>query len=327
MPLLPLAQTPDPKATALAAALLVAVVASLAFWGVMFQRYRAGRPILPREPHPVVPWQGIDVLAVLAVYVMFTASAVGVVQWTLRPELTEPVPIYSAEDSDMAHAVLQAVATGHWWVLVLAAVAVVIVAPVAEEFLFRVLLQGWLEASVERWAPLLPNLRRLMPGASGPILLSSLLFAAAHFKVAGSPYHTDFLVAMMLGTTVAGVLAVCFGVVWLRFRVGATAADLGLVRARPEASPGQKPPSALAGDVRLGLWWLAGLLGPIYAVQIACHFTLPKYIAPDPIPLFFLALGLGILYARTHRLVPCIVLHAGLNAVSLTLGWATLPGP
>jgi membrane protease YdiL (CAAX protease family) len=36
----------------------------------------------------------------------------------------------------------------------------------------------------------------------------------------------------------------------------------------------------------------------------------------DPIPLFFLALMLGYLYRRTHRLLPCVAVHFCLNACS-----------
>ncbi len=36
-----------------------------------------------------------------------------------------------------------------------------------------------------------------------------------------------------------------------------------------------------------------------------------------PVPLFLLALGLGYLYRQTHRLLPCIVLHAILNGFSM----------
>ena len=40
-------------------------------------------------------------------------------------------------------------------------------------------------------------------------------------------------------------------------------------------------------------------------------------IAPDPIPLFFLALTLGYLYRRTHRIAPCVFLHMAFNATSV----------
>ena len=42
---------------------------------------------------------------------------------------------------------------------------------------------------------------------------------------------------------------------------------------------------------------------------------------PAPIPLFFLALGLGYLYQRTHRVAPCIVTHLMLNGTTLLGIW------
>lgn len=40
---------------------------------------------------------------------------------------------------------------------------------------------------------------------------------------------------------------------------------------------------------------------------------------PDPIPLFVLALGLGYLYQRTHRILPCVVVHFLVNALALAM--------
>lgn len=303
------------------ALLLLAIVASLIFWGAMLQRYRARGSILANEPRRHVPWQGIDVIVVLVAFVLLSAIAASVLRWWLGPGLFEPKLSYEPLAPSTDHPVVEALATGGLWMVLLCVFAVVVVAPIAEEFLFRVLLQGWLESCVARWARYLPNLRRRLPGASGPILLSSLLFAKAHFRVAGPRYRADSLAAMLLANTVVGLLLVCFAVSWLRWRTGATAADLGLVPGKPACAVAKL--GALAGDVRLGLWSLVGLLGPIYAVHIACHVLLPEYLAPDPIPLFFLAIGLGVLYARTHRLAPCVVLHAALNATSLALAWAS----
>jgi len=42
---------------------------------------------------------------------------------------------------------------------------------------------------------------------------------------------------------------------------------------------------------------------------------------PDPIPLFVLAVALGIIYHRTHRVLPCIVIHMLLNGCSLVVLW------
>jgi membrane protease YdiL (CAAX protease family) len=42
---------------------------------------------------------------------------------------------------------------------------------------------------------------------------------------------------------------------------------------------------------------------------------------PDPAALFVLAIGLGILYQRTHRWLPCVVTHACLNGTTMLLLW------
>ena len=313
--MMPFAEISPPTAPFwLVALILAAVGVSLAFWAIVLMRRMHGRTALPSEAQRSVPWQGVDLLVILAAYFAMSGVAVGVVRWSLGPERVRPMPAVNDEVHETAHVVLKALAAGGPWVVVLCVVAVVVVAPVVEEFLFRLLLQGWLEARMERWAFHQPAVRRFLPGAAGPIFVSSLLFAAAHYRVAGPRYRTDFLVAMLLAQVVIGFLLVCFAVGWLRLRVGISMADLGIV------------PDKLAGDVQLGLWSLVGLLGPVYAIQIASHLVLPEHIAPDPIPLFVLAIGLGVLFARTRRLAPCIVLHAALNAVGLGLAWATLPG-
>lgn len=45
---------------------------------------------------------------------------------------------------------------------------------------------------------------------------------------------------------------------------------------------------------------------------------------PAPVPLFFLSLVLGYLYYRTHRILPCIVLHMCLNGCSMFVAWQML---
>jgi membrane protease YdiL (CAAX protease family) len=42
---------------------------------------------------------------------------------------------------------------------------------------------------------------------------------------------------------------------------------------------------------------------------------------PEPIPLFVLALVLGYVYQRTHRIIPCIVAHALFNLLSMVALW------
>jgi len=115
-----------------------------------------------------------------------------------------------------------------------ATVSAIVIAPIAEEFVFRLALQGWLEKAAVRIQELAreqgsspsPKMARW-----GPIVLSSLCFALMH-----------------LGQGLA------------------------------------------------------------------------------PVPLFFLALGLGYIYQATHRIVPCVAMHAAFNGFSLLVLRLSLPG-
>lgn len=60
----------------------------------------------------------------------------------------------------------------------------------------------------------------------------------------------------------------------------------------------------------MGIW-------PIFASAILFSVLHASH-GPDPIALFFLAVGLGYLYRQTHRVLPCIVVHFLLNLCSLT---------
>jgi membrane protease YdiL (CAAX protease family) len=67
--------------------------------------------------------------------------------------------------------------------------------------------------------------------------------------------------------------------------------------------------------------WLAIVVSS--AIFAALHYS----HGPDWIPLFFLALGLGYLYQRTHRLLPSLVVHSLLNALSMWGLWVTVHQP
>ena len=55
---------------------------------------------------------------------------------------------------------------------------------------------------------------------------------------------------------------------------------------------------------------------------VAAIFALLHYShGPDWVPLFFLAMGMGYLYQRTHRLLPSLVVHGLLNSLSMCGLW------
>jgi membrane protease YdiL (CAAX protease family) len=63
------------------------------------------------------------------------------------------------------------------------------------------------------------------------------------------------------------------------------------------------------GRSRSGTWPILASAA-LFAMMHASH-------GPDPVPLFFLAIGLGYLYRQTGRMTPCVVVHLLLNACSL----------
>jgi membrane protease YdiL (CAAX protease family) len=49
----------------------------------------------------------------------------------------------------------------------------------------------------------------------------------------------------------------------------------------------------------------------------AAHFG----YGPEPLPIFLLAIVLGYVYQRTHRIIPCIVAHALFNGLTMATLW------
>jgi membrane protease YdiL (CAAX protease family) len=191
-----------------------------------------------------------------------------------------------------------------WGVLICAAAAVVI-GPLTEELIFRLLLQGWLESLERRMRRQAPLLRRVVAGFA-PVTLVAVLFAAMHFRRA-EDWDAQTIVCRQGIYLVASVVTVTALICWLRFAAGATLADFGIV------------PGKIAADVKLGLLALLAVAAPVYAVAFAAKRALPEGVVTDPIPILFLALALGILYYRTHRIVPAIVLHMAFNTIGVIL--------
>ena len=163
-------------------------------------------------------------------------------------------------------------------------VAAVIVAPLAEEYFFRVLLQGWLQRAVTTRGSLTEILlggRTTSPPGEHPAEVREDLplensepvpLKQASVYAEDNPYQ---------------------------------APHAGRSDAEPISDPRTKP---------AGARWAIFVPAVLFALAHATH-------GPDPIPLFVLAVGLGYLYQQTHRILPCIVVHLLLNASSLAVLW------
>ena len=149
-------------------------------------------------------------------------------------------------------------------------VAAAIVAPLFEEFVFRVLLQGYLEKLVGRRASFIEYLLgTLRPGLTPPQPVAG---AATGDTDRASPFEV---------------------------------VDK-LDEARVEST--MPPLRRRAAFVPIAISSL------IFALL---HYT----HGPDWVPLTLLAIGLGYLYQRTHRLVPSLVVHVLLNSMSMAGLW------
>ncbi|HWB14299.1 MAG TPA: JDVT-CTERM system glutamic-type intramembrane protease [Pirellulales bacterium] len=288
--------------TIIVAALMIAL--AIPAWGRAAYRIRSAEPVVAFEPRRNVPWRLGDLLMIVLFYLLanfafhkvclFIAHSAGDEQVKLLPNPAEETvtaealavataasiatnlaatgfallwifshtdatwsdlgwrretirsdvvlgvwvfaaiaaPIYGLQAllsplTDQQHPIIEVLLReGTPLVYILSGLSAVIVAPLAEEFFFRMLMQGWMETMSTRGASLVAEPAEPLPPSprGGPVLVSSLIFALMH-------------------------------------------------------------------------------LG---------HGT-------DPIPLFFLALALGYLYQRTHRLLPSVTVHFCLNACSFLM--------
>lgn len=297
---------------------LAALAASALAWVAIGRKILRRDPLVPYAGRCPVPWKAVDVAAIFGLYFLpmlvglaiFAFQALSNGEATAAPEISQ---LSTTEAADADHAVivlLRQDGTPLTWMLCL--VAAVIVAPVAEEFLFRLVLQGWLEAVEHRWRG--SAMRPLARGAE-PILISSILFAAIHFRLPEPAGDPDQIKMALLFQIVWSPLVVVHAVAWLRLRApDLSAVDLGI------------NPRRIKSDIGLGLVAFLAVACLIYLLQFVLRWLWPNVVA-DPISLFFFALVLGFLYFRTHRLLPSIVLHMALNGVSLWLVWLSLSQP
>jgi membrane protease YdiL (CAAX protease family) len=252
-----------------------------------------------------VPWRGWDLLAVLAAYILSMTAALWLASVLLGPEIAQPPVAEDADHVTTAHPVVILLLEQNIWISLFCAFSAIIVAPITEEFFFRVLLQGWLEAEQSRLRARKPVMQQWLPGAVGPIVLTSLLFAGLHIRGTRPAVDPTYYLGQMMCTSLASLATMGFAIGFMRFQAQATAADLGLSFRQ------------FFADVRLGIAAFL-VVGPwIFALYYTLLLFFPQNPASDPIPLFFFALVLGYLYNNTHRLVPSMVTHALLNASSL----------
>ena len=192
----------------------------------------------------------------------------------------------------------------------------VVTAPIGEEILFRLLLLGGLEATFLRLlATRRIPLRRVYPvGIALSVALVAAIFAALHFRSGSTTPETPLSWPQLVVPSTVMMFTAMAALVILRTVFGATLADFGL-----DPGPGGR---LWRQDVRTGLVAALLVIVPLFIIQGTVNFTFMRLgwsIAPDPFTIFPLAIVLGFLFIRTRRLLPCIVLHFCLNALSMSI--------
>jgi len=269
-------------------------------------------PFFAYQPRRPVPWRIIDVLLALSLYFIMPICVVVMARDWLAMAPASAVRVDENAKPDAVHPLARVLLESpSAWAIVACVLTAVVVAPIIEEFLFRLILQGWLEAVERRLRRQIPRLRSLAAGVL-PVASASLLFAAMHFRLPSPRLDVDAQVFLLCVLATANLLTASSVLCWVRFAAGATLGDLGIV------------PGRLWADIQLGMLAFLAITVPVYVLLFMVRSLLPENTAADPIPLFLLAAVLGGLYYRTHRIVPAIVLHMAFNATGVSLALWTL---
>ncbi|EAQ77095.1 CPBP family intramembrane glutamic endopeptidase [Blastopirellula marina] len=165
--------------------------------------------------------------------------------------------------------------------------AAVVAAPLFEEFFFRGLFQGWLQDTVD-----------------GRLKVSNVLLGRVRWLSSDDapPTETETVEQASEHEIITAVAAASEGENPFHSPIAAPAVPTTEYES-PEVVR-QRNVLQICGPILLSASFFALMhLGQGLA----------------PIPLFFLALGLGYLYQRTRRLTPCVVVHFLLNGQSMAL--------
>lgn len=217
------------------------------------------------------------------------------------------------------------------WVFVLIFISAVILAPLSEELLFRVVIQGALwnwemwcvrkvrhkESSPEFFDPLesphsvASHERRgtgtwRLPSGLVTILLTAGLFAVVHIRpLRTTPYTFQLALYTMVGFILAQCVSFPLSVMYLRVR-GASFRDLGWKF------------DHIFRDIWSGVcWYYLTLMLMVTAIYLSGLVLGPHQ--RDVLPIFVFAVMLSWIYLRNRRFFQVVAMHAALNGTSLMM--------
>jgi membrane protease YdiL (CAAX protease family) len=289
-------------------------------WGWIATRLWRRQTLLPYEPRRPVPWGAIDLVVVIGAFIFLQGLCLGVaVKWS-----GVEMPSNWTNLDPRARFVLL---SGNLVATVLTLLAAALILP-------------WQSGASRRDLGI--NLNRvphdLRCGAIAFLAAAPAVFGLQRLITQWIPYQHQLVTAVQEKNDtamwiVAALSAVLVAPVFeeLFFRVllqgWLEKIELSLVARTDQSGEGQiqtvdaEQPAAsesTAADVPMGLFGLSQGMLPI--VVSSTLFALMHWgQGGAPIPLFVLALVLGFLYQRTHRILPSLTVHMLLNSVSLAV--------
>lgn len=303
--------------------ILVALAGSFALWGAAFRRIARKQPLLPRLPRPPAPWGLIDLL--LATLVLMTFQLLNALVLTKVFGIDPGRGWENASARDLT--------------LVLFCEPVANLTAIATAVLAIGLRTG---ARAADFGVSLRDLRQdLRLGTVAFVMLAPLVYGLQWLLVIWFPYehpliralekHPEALVhgAVFFSAVVGAPLVEEFfyRVLWQgglqafvprrgdfwHFVFGSAASPVAI-------SGGGVSAGSESGQVAMGH---QASSAEVFAILVSSALFALMHVSQGaaPIPLFVLALGLGYMYARTVRVLPCIVVHVWLNAWSLVTLW------
>ena len=143
---------------------LSALAACGTVWIVAAVRWCLGLPVIPYWTRRPVSWRGIDVLLMLMAYTFLPSLFCEASRLASEPSAVTKSKETQKASLDKRHAVQQGLSEKGYtvWQRVVLALLAIAIAPLTEELVFRLLLQGWLESVERRLRRQLRWLRRIV---------------------------------------------------------------------------------------------------------------------------------------------------------------------
>ena len=284
-----------------------------------------------------VPWNGFDVFLIIFGHLclQMAMGAFLLSRPTVSTDCGSAGCVPASEFHPLIVLIQDIVSSGRYEWLLIPFLAAVVVAPLVEEFIYRVLFQGYCEKLERQSRQHLRAegrargmiIKSPFPSGLFTVFMPALVFAAVHYRPEGDSAMTvEFLLPMMLVLGVSNTITLICAIIYLKLR-GARWSDLGMSFSPRTAGSGAKRSAAVRGPrakragATLKKDLLAGLLSflLVLPVLLVLHPIASFYLGPrlaDPVLIFAFAVPLGLLYFRQRRYFQIVAMHAALNCYS-----------